>query len=77
MSSKPRGPTTSLGQAAFPSIGTPAIGAPLADPLGEWEAAAERAERWAAVASSRDGAAAPVRERPPAAIVRRREAGPG
>ena len=77
MSSKPRGPTTSLGQPFFPSIGVPALGAPLADPLGEWEAAAERAERWAAVASSRDGAAAPDRERPPAATARRREAGSG
>jgi hypothetical protein len=70
MSSKPRGPRTSLGQAAVPSIGTPPIGAPLADPLGELEMAAERVERWADAARTREPVA-PDRERTPAGVVRR------
>jgi hypothetical protein len=56
MSSMPRGPRTSLGQAAVPSIGTPPIGAPLADPLGELEVAAERVERWAKATRYREQA---------------------
>jgi hypothetical protein len=50
MSSKLRGPTTSLGTAVLPSVGTPPIGAPMADPQAEIEAATERFERWAEMA---------------------------
>jgi hypothetical protein len=70
MSSTPRGPRTSLGQAAFSSTGTPPIGAPFAHSLGELEAAAERAERWAETARSWERVGVD-RERTPAGLVRR------
>jgi len=51
-------PATSRGQVPVPSIGTPPIGAPLADPLAELEKAAERAALWAEAACIQGGAAA-------------------
>jgi hypothetical protein len=59
-----------LGQAAVPSSGAPLVGAPLADPLAAWENAAGQAERWADVARSAGGAAAPGSGCTPASTVR-------
>jgi hypothetical protein len=75
MSIKPRGPVTSLGQPAVPSFGASPVGASLADPLAELEAAADRAERWAEAARSRAMVAPADRGGLPADTTRRARLG--
>jgi hypothetical protein len=61
----------SVGQIAVLSIGTPPIGAPLADTLAEIEMAVGRSGHWAEMARLAGGTAVPKRGHTPAGTRRR------